>query len=121
MICPFCQHSFSLTWRRYWSAPLAKHACPRCGRKSKLSTGLIYWGVYVPLLIAAPFAIIFIALLAYGFAFPNNLEENIVSFLCGPWLLIAWLGACALLFPIDRMVDARFRRLKAPTDEERAV
>ncbi len=121
MTCPFCTQSFPLTWRRYWKAPFGRHICPSCGRKSKLRTGFLYWALYVPLLMIAPFATLLVALLVYGLAFPRSFEEDLAWFLGSPWSRIALLVLWVLLFPIDRMIDERFRKLQVPRGEENAV
>ncbi len=36
LICPFCEHAFELTWKRYWKTPTGKHRCPLCHKLSKL-------------------------------------------------------------------------------------
>jgi uncharacterized protein (UPF0212 family) len=30
LVCPHCQTAFTITWRRYWSAPLGNYRCPKC-------------------------------------------------------------------------------------------
>jgi uncharacterized protein (UPF0212 family) len=30
LVCPHCQTTFPVTWRRYWSAPMGDYRCPKC-------------------------------------------------------------------------------------------
>lgn len=36
MICPHCDHKFSLSWGKYLSAPFGPHACPSCEQRFKI-------------------------------------------------------------------------------------
>ncbi len=36
MKCPYCEHDFPLTWKRYLTSPFGSHRCPQCSRKSRL-------------------------------------------------------------------------------------
>jgi hypothetical protein len=36
MTCPYCQHTFPLTWARYFKSPTGKHTCPSCNKQSRL-------------------------------------------------------------------------------------
>ena len=115
--CPYCKSRFELTWSRYWKDVSGLHVCSSCGRKSKLSTGFRYWGLYVPLLAISPFAVICVALLVYGTFVPrHDFEEHVRWFLGSPWFLGCFVVLCAPLFCIDRLFDARFRRLRVPKD-----
>ena len=114
LTCPFCTHQFPLTWRRYLTARFGRHVCPACGRRSTLGTGLVYWTLYAPLLLCAPFAALFIALLIYSVGFPQYSEDDVVWFLGSPWLFAAFIASWALILPMDRALTARFLKLQAP-------
>ena len=32
MQCPYCQHSYALTWQLYFKAPTGRHVCPNCSK-----------------------------------------------------------------------------------------
>ena len=32
-----------MTWKQYWHAPFAKHCCPQCHQRFKVTTGLAYF------------------------------------------------------------------------------
>ena len=112
--CPYCEHDFRLTWKRYWKSPFGTHTCPECGGKSKLSTGPGYWLVYLPALAISPLAVVVLAII-------------VSSIVAGPeqtrkWLFtphgieIALAGSILiplLVFPpLDRMINTRFRKLR---------
>ena len=51
MKCPYCDGSFSLSWRRHWRS---KHQCPSCGHSSRLEGTTLYlllttayWGALI--------------------------------------------------------------------------
>jgi len=121
LICPFCKHQFPLTWRRYWKGTFGRHVCPSCGRSSKLRTGLLYWALYVPLLTITPFAALSFVLVVYRLVVPRHFEEDVTWFLGSPWLVATLITLWAFLFPIDRMIDARFRKLHVPKGGKNAV
>ena len=117
MICPYCAHTFPLTWHRYWKALFGKHTCPSCGRKSRLSAGLGYWLWYVPLVTLLPVAGVLVGAFLYAFSSPGHTEEQILSYF-ESWLWVAALIVpSALILPIDRMIDERVRKLR-PIHEE---
>ena len=54
MKCPYCEHIFPLTWRRYFSSPLGVHRCPKCEQKSQLKhTGSYYAAIIIAAIVLA--------------------------------------------------------------------
>jgi hypothetical protein len=43
LVCPHCQTTFPITWRRYWAAPLGDYRCPECRQMFHPATILIPW------------------------------------------------------------------------------
>ena len=103
MTCPYCNHVFPLTWRRYLSEPGAKHRCPNCQKFSRLP-----WSIsYFTLLILAQ-SIAGVPLAAYAdFKFG------------GYWPLAGWIvGAFLTGTPIDKMIlDEKYRALQRLDDD----
>lgn len=120
LTCPFCKHRFPLTWRRYWKGTFGL-VCPSCGRMSKLRTGLLYWVLYMPLLTIIPFAALSFVLVVYRLIVPQRFDEDLTWFFGSPWLVATLLAFWAFLLPIDRAVDARFRKLQIPKRGKDAV
>ncbi|SRR6266568_1256681 len=113
MICPYCEHSFPLTWRRYWlRVPFGSYSCPSCGGKSKLSTGLVYWLLYLPLAAISPLVAIVLGALVYASVSPQHAAQRIDLFFESWWPYAAIAMLWLLFFPLDRIVDERFRRLR---------
>jgi hypothetical protein len=80
----------------------------------------LYWILYVPFLVTLPFAVLFLALFAYASAHPKTLEEDLVWLFSSPWLfaiLIVW----ALVIPVDKVFDGRFRKLEPLKEKSGAV
>ncbi|OGA11075.1 MAG: hypothetical protein A3D95_13665 [Betaproteobacteria bacterium RIFCSPHIGHO2_12_FULL_69_13] len=100
MRCPFCECSFPLTWARYLGAPAGRHACPACGRRSRLRPGLSYWALLV---LAASLGGIPPAL-ALGW-WPG-----------GYWPVAGWaIGGLISGAAIDKtLLDAGWRKLERP-------
>ncbi len=100
MRCPFCDRSFPLTWARYLGAPAGRHACPACGRRSRLRHSLSYWALLV---LAASLGGIPPAL-ALGW------------WLGGYWPVAGWaIGGLISGAAIDKtLLDARWRKLVKP-------
>ena len=121
MKCPHCHEVFPLTWSRYWRAPFGKHTCPRCAKKSKLHSSLVYWLLYWPLLLIAPAVSVFGIGVVYALmAGPGQSDARIAAYFDG-WM---WVPAMLLPFvlfpPIDRFIDERFRKLR-PLEKGNAV
>lgn len=99
LVCPYCQHSFPLTWRRYWSAPLGGHQCPQCSRVSYLKDNSFWvWPIRMAGIMIGGIALF--ALAVYIF---NNL-----------WIgtLFALIGGLGIGFPTDKWIDGHLRRLR---------
>jgi hypothetical protein len=104
--CPYCEHAFPLTWKRYWLS-FGKLLCPNCHRKSRIGTGAWYWFLYLPAMmvvsgLSAGLCLLILVLLApQALAQPYGL----------PILVMLWTVSATLLLHLDRWVDTRFRRL----------
>jgi hypothetical protein len=104
MTCPYCHHVFPLTWGRYFRSPLGTHACPACGTTSRLNWPLRYFAfVVLAWLVFVSFAF----LLAGRLFSPEKREAMGVYY----FILIYVIG-CALIMPLDRWYDERFRKLE---------
>ena len=115
LTCPFCTHQFLLTWRRYWKAPFGRHVCPGCGKSSRLRAASLFWVLYLSFLIVTPIAALVLGLLVVQVTLPQHFkEEELAWFLGSPWVVVTLIVLLALLLPVDRAVDVRFRRLQAP-------
>jgi hypothetical protein len=96
MKCPYCNHTFPLAWARYFKAGLGRHVCPACLKPSRLEFGVRYFLILilVGLVCAAP----------GGFLFYKWL---------GPyWALLGVIPSIAVILPLDKMFDERYRKLK---------
>jgi hypothetical protein len=74
----------------------------------------------VPFLVTLPFALVFLGLLAYAFAHPDTLADDLVWLFGSPWffaILIVW----AVIIPVDKVFDSRFRKLQPLKEEDGAV
>jgi hypothetical protein len=103
MTCPYCSHSFALTWGRYLAAPLGKHLCPACGRRSKFKLSFRY-SLFV---VAAWLVVAALAILLRMFVFPISQGS---SRELGYWVGVVLVGVLAIA-SVDRFVEERFRRL----------
>jgi hypothetical protein len=99
LICPHCQTAFTVTWRRYWAAPLGNYRCPECRHLSYATANA--WWVWL---------ILFIVMTLAG----------IVGALFGVYVFRhSWLGA-ALIFIgylavgiiLNKWMDGHLRHLK---------
>lgn len=95
LVCPHCQHSFDLTWARYWKSPFGKHQCPECHRKLKLKRES--WSYLIPF--AASLMGGVSSAISCAFLYPDSIIIGVI------------IGACALAFPIDKYCDIRFSRM----------
>ena len=107
LTCPYCAAAFSFTWKRYFRI---RQQCPRCRRKSKFKTGLVYWVVYVPLIAGVPPATAFVGTAIISMVLiPDDplwiaMETHVMA---GLWAILYLLS-----LPIDRAIDLHFRRLE---------
>ncbi|MGB5959511.1 MAG: hypothetical protein WBG73_02535 [Coleofasciculaceae cyanobacterium] len=99
LVCPHCQHSFPLTWRRYWSAPLGNYCCPQCKRLSHLKANSVW---ILPLQIMGIILVLGIPSFFLIYIF-HDLFTGVV------FLLIGILG---ITIPLDKWIDGHFKQLK---------
>ena len=107
MRCPYCDKTFPLTWRRYWSSPTGRHTCPDCGKKSRLPLSVSYWALLV---LAACVAGVPLAAIAY-------------YWFGGLWVVAGWaIGGLLSAIPIDKtLLDERYRKLAKIERDDRAA
>ena len=105
MKCPYCEHIFPLTWRRYFSSPLGVHRCPKCEQKSRLKHTVAY---YAAMIITA-------VVLVSGVLIPVvYLKYPVLPFYEGKhnWLVVYLVGIILVILVIlDKYFDNRFRML----------
>src|SRR5437879_2015221 len=60
MRCPYCEHVFPLTWKRYFKATSGRHVCPNCSKHLRIEFSFFYSAILFVVLgvCAAPGAII---------------------------------------------------------------
>ncbi|MCK5883288.1 MAG: hypothetical protein KAG61_06335 [Bacteriovoracaceae bacterium] len=92
MKCPYCEHEFKLTWKRYLKAPFGKHTCPNCNKKSKLNYTSKYFAAIVVFFLPFLIAIIFLH--------SSLVLTSVVKII---FLL--------LVFPMDRWAESKFKKL----------
>src|SRR5438045_130706 len=97
MKCPYCTHTFPLTWRGYFKAPTGRHICPLCFKTSKLKFRALTFAVLliVGLICSVPGAI------------PVN------RWLGPSWRGLGVLPSLIVLLPLARMFDDRHKELRA--------
>ena len=93
--CPYCGHTFPLTWKRYIDAPTGAHQCPACGKTGKLRLTAVY----------------LLALVVTDFALLGG--GGLVGYLLAQtWGLAVGLGiGFVSSFAFDRHYDQRLRVL----------
>ena len=103
MICPYCNHSFPLTWSRYARSPRGRHTCPSCHKLSKFKLTLSYCllaaGSWVVL-----FALIFVVT---ALLLPRGARVLGLYYFLGLYLI-----GLVFLIPLDRFYDEKFRKLE---------
>ncbi len=104
MICPHCKRSFPLTWGRYLRSPLGKHQCPDCGEVSRLNWPKAYFAFAI-------LAWVCFVTLAFFLTQSFTLTEARRPVGVRYYLAIYLIG-CAVLVPLDRWYDERFRKLE---------
>jgi hypothetical protein len=75
----------------------------------------------VPLVALFPLVAVVLSAVLYAFISPEHAEERIHSFIGSWWAFAPLVAAVLLLFPIDRFMDERFRKLRAARKAENAV
>ena len=112
MICPYCNHSFPLTWARYFRSPLGKHDCPECGAVSRLNWPPSYFAFAILVWVAYVTASLF---LTQSFT-PTERRHPLGA----PYFLAIYLIGCVIIVPLDRWYDERFRKLEKPGEKDNA-
>ena len=102
MKCPYCSHSFPLTWRRYWTSFTGKHKCPNCGQRSQLEFTL----PYVAFFLAVALVTLVLARVLSIVLFDDWRSAPGFRFRIG-FYAVAFVTFTIL----DRLFDARLRRL----------
>ncbi|MCE0522181.1 MAG: phage terminase large subunit family protein [Methylacidiphilales bacterium] len=98
MICPHCDHKFSLGWGTYLKAPFGHHTCPGCLKRFKviLTTSYILLLLGITVIGAAMPAVI-------AFFLTQNFWYTIATY------LVFLFG---LVLPFDRWLDDRKKPIK---------
>src|SRR5688572_19043673 len=109
MTCPYCNHSFPLTWRRYAKSPLGKHTCPACSRKSKFTLT----SFYLTFLMVSWIVFFVLAVVVTLLVFPMTWQQLVGI----PYFVVLYLVGCIVIIPLDRIFDEWFRKLEKPKDE----
>jgi len=99
LVCPHCQNSFPLTWRRYWAAPWGNYRCPQCREVSYLKANS-FWGWLMLMLIAIVGGILLLISTAYIF---NSLAIGTLFFI---------IGSFAIGFTTDKWISGHLGRLQ---------
>jgi hypothetical protein len=95
LVCPHCQHSFALTWKRYFQSPMANYSCPCCHKSSSLSK--LSWQL--------PFYTLlnFILILPFFFFFIMTAEVLVI--------FIGFVVIFIIGLPLDKHIDQNYRQL----------
>lgn len=106
MPCPYCKHTFSLTWRGYFSGWKNYYACPRCSRASRLDWPAVYFAFFGA---CAIFALAIARVIsAYMFARGYHSADARLA------RIAFYAGFVALVTLLDRWFDSNVRRLRKP-------
>jgi hypothetical protein len=103
MKCPYCDHVFPLTWRRYFASPLGGHRCPQCQQQARLSHTSAYYTALLTTVIV--FAVAFISPAIY-------FETSPLVFYIQGYHVIWVLGALILFVLLDKNFDEQLRPLE---------
>ena len=104
MICPCCNNSFPLTWRRYASSPFGKHTCPSCQSVSKFKFLILYFTLMI-------FAWIVYLVVIESVMTRSALRQSLLKLLGGYYYLLLFIIGLGLIFPLDKLHDERFKKL----------
>ncbi len=104
MKCPYCNHEFPLTWARYVKSPLGRHVCPSCLKQSRLEFGIV--SAALLLLVAAAVATPGVLLFYRWFG--------------GYWAVLGALPTFIVIFPLDKMLDGKRRKLRGLDESGKA-
>jgi hypothetical protein len=105
MTCPYCNHTFPLTWARYYKEKWGRHTCPRCSKTGRLKF--------------RPLASIIEIIVGLACALPGGLALQ--YWLGGLWPLLGLIPMLCVILPLDRRIDEKHREFvaiegEAPTD-----
>jgi hypothetical protein len=105
LVCPHCQTSFPLTWRRYLISQWGIHRCPQCRQISQLKDDSSWlW----PIRIAGIMIYVILSINVFSYVF-NNL--GVVGTLIPARLFVLFVSVVLGLL-IDKWVDGHMRHLK---------
>jgi hypothetical protein len=99
MKCPYCNHTFALTWKGYFREVWGRHNCAACKRRFKLSYS---WS---DLAIVGLMALIIAGLATFLIARSSH-----------SWVIAAVTGlviVLVVLLPLDRWLDDHWRKSAA--------
>ena len=74
VVCPHCQTTFPVTWRRYLSAPLGNYRCPECRQISHATAN--YWWVLLIIFVVMTLVVIIVAFFG-AYVFENIHHESL--------------------------------------------
>jgi hypothetical protein len=104
MTCPYCQYTFPLTWPRYFKATFGRHTCPACAKVSRQQFKFSHFLILLAIgLICTVPGVILIVLLTSNFDF---------------WAVLGAIPMILVVFPLDRLMDAKFKQLKKIEGQE---
>jgi hypothetical protein len=96
MKCPYCGGEVKLSWKKYWASPLGNHNCPACDGRFRLNHSFRYY------------LIILGAALLLGLLL--TLSTRFFKLSLTAALIFYALGGLVLLVPLDRWIDAKWRK-----------
>jgi Putative auto-transporter adhesin, head GIN domain len=105
LVCPYCQTSFRLTWRRYLSSTWGNYRCPQCRQVSYLKDDSSWlW----PIRIAA--VILYVMLCINVFSYTSS-NSGVVGTLI-PERLFVLLISLVVGVVIDKWIEGHMRHLR---------
>jgi uncharacterized paraquat-inducible protein A len=105
LVCPHCQTSFPLTWRRYLLSVWGNHRCPQCKQVSQLKDDSPWlW----PIRIAGIMIYVILSINVFSYVFNN---VGVVGTLVPSRLFVLFISVMVGLL-IDKWVDGHVRHLK---------
>src|SRR5215471_1752109 len=96
MKCPYCNHTFALTWQRYFTSPMGRHTCPSCTKLSQIKRSFLQLSLT--------------AVICWGFAIPFGIF--FYHWLGGFWTILGILLGSLIGMPCDKILDEKFRGLE---------
>jgi hypothetical protein len=97
MKCPYCNHTFKLTWFRYFKNATGRHTCPLCHKASQLKFR------------ALTFLILMVVCLVCSL--PGAVVANRRF---GPqWRWLGVLPSLVVVLPLGRLFDDKYKELRA--------